>query len=949
MRPTSLRLVVPGGHRSRPWSRVSLALGGVALAALACVPTARAQSFGKNKVQYEQLQWSVLETPHLRLHFYAQEESLARELSAFAESVTVEYDQRFHLAPKSKVPLLLYSTHHLFQQTNATPEELTESVGGLTELIKGRVLIPHNGSWARLRWVTRHELTHWYMLNKITAVMKAHKRSVNWLPDLWFTEGFAEYLGTTWDADAEGLLRDMVLSRMAYPLLKSEPITGSVEMYKEGQSFLLWLAARYGDARIFDLFDNVWRGDDFATVFQITYGRKLADVDEEWFESIQRRYFPEVATANRAREVARAWPQESRFNLAPRALPELSKADTALRYCWFEVGEGSVDLMISEPVRDSLRRTRRVLRGGVSAAFESFHLFQNRPGTSASGLIAVTAKRGGRDALYLIDPATDRILKRLDFPELVALHDPALAPDGNSVVFSAQGYDGQQDLYRASWPRDTTRLERLTHDGYDDIEPALSPDGKWVVWASDRGDLAGRYSLWRLSMDGGQPEALSHPAAGDDRQPAWSPDGKWIAYRSTRGGTSDLWVRPAAPSHEARRVTQLQGVASDPDWMPRGDGLLFTVQEGVSFRTWSMKVTPDSLEAEVEPEPARSSPLPAIADREPAKPYERRLGFDMVQNGISFAPGFGAAGAGQVALTDMLGNEQVLISLANDSDQFGNFWDGWEGGVTYLNQSRRLYYGVGIYRLTRLYDPDFDLVRREKRIGVLGLVSYPFNPFDRVEASVQVQHATNHLLRSGSAPTVDLVSNFLSLVHDDSRWWWDGPTGGSRVNVTAGFTRDMSSGLADYATVLAEVRHYRQPIRHVVLALRGQVTQSFGADAQRAYVGGPGRLHINQRQVIYGLQMANAQAELRFPLLRNLVVSVPSPWQIPTLHGAFFTDAAWAHGQQNMDKVSDGGFALYLGGGVYPELRWNWVWRSNDFRTLTSPAPTTYFTIDFTF
>jgi hypothetical protein len=262
------------------------------LALLALVPSAHAQSFGKNKVHYEQLQWSVLETPHLRLHFYAQEESLARSLSAFAESVTVEYDQRFRLAPKSKVPLLLYSTHHLFQQTNATPEELTESVGGLTELIKGRVLIPHNGSWARLRWVTRHELAHWYMLNKITAVMKAHKRSVNWLPDLWFTEGFAEYMGTTWDADAEGLLRDMVLTRNAYPLTESEPITGSVEMYKEGQSFLLWLAARYGDARIFDLLESVYRGDDFSTVFQITFGRKLVDLDHEWFEGLQRRYYP---------------------------------------------------------------------------------------------------------------------------------------------------------------------------------------------------------------------------------------------------------------------------------------------------------------------------------------------------------------------------------------------------------------------------------------------------------------------------------------------------------------------------------------------------------------------------------------------------------------------------------------------------------------------------------
>jgi hypothetical protein len=369
----------------------------------------------------------------------------------------------------------------------------------------------------------------------------------------------------------------------------------------------------------------------------------------------------------------------------------------------------------------------------------------------------------------------------------------------------------------------------------------------------------------------------------------------------------------------------------------------------VAFHTWSIKVTPDSLKAELEPDPAHRSPLPTVADDSPARPYERRLGFDMVQNGVSFAPGFGGAGAGQLALTDMLGNEQILITLANDSDQFGNFWDGWEGGVTYLNQSRRLYYGIGVYRLTRLYDPDFDVVRREKRLGLLGVVSYPFNPFTRVEATVQVQHATNHLLRSGTAPTVDLVSNFISFVHDDSRWWWDGPTGGSRLNLTAGFTRDMSSGLADYATVLAELRHYRQPIRHVVLAMRGQVTQSFGNDAQRAFVGGPGRLHINQRQVIYGLRMANAQAELRFPLLQNLVVSVPSPWQIPTLHGALFADGAWARGQQNLDRIADGGFAVYLGGGVYPELRWNWVWRSNDFRTLTSPQPATYFTIDFTF
>src|SRR5207247_2750742 len=90
---------------------------------------ASAQVFGKNKVQYEPLDWSVLETPHLRLHYYAEEESLARHLAAFAESVCVVFDGRFRLAPRRHIPILLYSVHHLFQQTNATPEMVSEGTG----------------------------------------------------------------------------------------------------------------------------------------------------------------------------------------------------------------------------------------------------------------------------------------------------------------------------------------------------------------------------------------------------------------------------------------------------------------------------------------------------------------------------------------------------------------------------------------------------------------------------------------------------------------------------------------------------------------------------------------------------------------------------------------------------------------------------------------------------
>ena len=902
-------------------------------------------------MQYATLEWSVLETPHLRLHYYAQEESLARPLAAFAESVTVEYDRRFSMRPRQRIPLLLYSSQHFFQQTNATPEMLTEAVGGLTELVKGRVLIPHTGSWARLRWVTRHELTHAYMIEKFSQVMRAHHRPPAWFPPLWFTEGLAEYFGTTWDADAEGLLRDMFVSRKAYPVTRSEPITGSVEMYKEGQAFLLWLSARYGEARIIGLLENAWRSEDFETDFRITYGRRLSDVDDEWFLAMQKRYFPSLLSAARPADFARPFRQSSRFNLGPRTLPPApADSDTTVRLCWFEAGESSVDLVVSEPARGGGRRERRLLRSGTTPAFETFHPFQNRPAVSADGLIALTAEHEGVDALYLVDPRSGRVTRRMEFPELVEMHDPSVVPGDSAVVLSAQDLGGQADLYRVTWSGEQVTLERLTHDDYDDVDPAVSPDGRWVAFASDRGGDGGRYALFRLPLAGGPIERLSWPPRGDDRQPAWSPDGRWLAFRSTRGGTSDLWVRPAGPAREARRLTRSLGPASDPDWMRDGRGLVFTDQDGVTFRTFILRFDADTLAAEPEPPTPVVAVLPTVRDTTPPQDYQRRLGIDLIQNAFGVSPSFNSTmGFGQVAMSDVLGNEQWLLTIANDSENFGDFWNGWEGGLTYLNQAQRLNYGVGVFRLTSLYDPDFQVLRRELRVGVLGLASYPLNRFDRVEASVEVRHASHHLLRDGDAPTVDLVSNYLSLVRDRSRWSWGGPLGGYRFNLTAGYTRDLSSGVSDFGTLLAEARHYRQLLPGVVLAMRANAQGSYGADAQNIYFGGPTRLHVPDFQALSGQRAMSGNVELRFPLVRGLRLAVPSPWQLPTVNAALYADGTRAWSPGFMQELGVVGWAVYLGGGYYPAIRWNWSWTSQDLVHFDSGVPLHYFSIAYNF
>ena len=940
------------------------------LMALAASPAAT-QSFGKNKVQYEPLRWAVLETPHVRLHFYAEEESLSRRLAAYAESVCVEYDRRFRVQFRHPVPVLLYSAHHLFQQTNATPGLISESVGGLTELIKGRVLLPHNGSWARLAWVTRHELAHAYMLEKLSRVMREHKRSHGYLPPLWFIEGLAEYCGTEWDPDAEGLLRDAVLTGRALPLSRSEPIAGTVQMYKEGQSFLLYIAERFGPEKVFDLFDNWHRADDFEAVFKLTYGVRLADVDKDWFTEIKRRYYPEVANLNTATEQGERLTRRGHYNLGPRALPAAGGPDSLVRFCYFAAEEGGIHLMISEPGEKGRRRDRRLLASGQSPSYESFHLFQNRPDASASGQVVLSAKRGSRDALYLVDATRGRVLRRFEFPNLVAIMDPSFMPGDSAVVFSAQDYGGRSDLYRVSWPAGRVKLERLTQDDFDDVEPDVSPDGAWVAFASDRGDRGGRYSLFRLSLTTAEIEKISWPARGDDRQPVYSRDGRWIAFRSNRAGTSDLYLRPGEPAPECRRVTRMAGPALDPDWLADGRGLLFTGQERVEFQSYVTRFDPDTLAVEAErpePRPVASLAVDAASDTTqavrggpadtwttvvhegPKQPYERRLGLDLIQNAFAVDPGLGAGGGGQIALSDVLGNEQVQIYLSNDSERFGgNFWDGFEGGLTYINQARRLNWGIGLFRLTGVYDPDLDLFRRERRVGVLGLAMYPFSKFTRVEGSVLIRHASDHLLRSGEFTDVDLVSHYLSLVHDNTGWTQLGPSHGSRWVVSAGFTRDMTSGAGDFANTLGEFRHYEQPLPVMVSATRVQAQASFGQDAQRFYLGGRTSLRGYDRRTLSGLRTVLTQQEFRLPLVRGLTFAIPTAWEFPTISAAAFADAAWSWEDGFERHLGSVGTGLYIGGGYFPAFRWNFSWTTSDYYRTFAQRPRTQFLIGFNF
>jgi len=126
---------------------------------------------------------------------------------------------------------------------------------------------------------------------------------------------------------------------------------------------------------------------------------------------------------------------------------------------------------------------------------------------------------------------------------------PDVSADGQWVVFRSgrdgkkgSGRRGNKEIYLMD--KDGGHLRRITNTEGNDTTPAISPDGKWVVYATDR--MGNGLKLWIQPLTDANDEGhLLEPQraylTGVDMHPRFSPDGKWVVFTSDRAGWMDEW------------------------------------------------------------------------------------------------------------------------------------------------------------------------------------------------------------------------------------------------------------------------------------------------------------------------------------------------------------------------------------------------------------------------
>ncbi len=186
--------------------------------------------------------------------------------------------------------------------------------------------------------------------------------------------------------------------------------------------------------------------------------------------------------------------------------------------------------------------------------------------------LAAAISDGGNMDIWILEVERDSFM-RLTMDESVD-QNPRWSPDGKWIIFASNRGKGGFNLYR-QLADGTAEVERLTTSEDFQVPTSMTPDGSILAFFQrNPGTDVDMYYL-RLDDPKAAPEVFL-ATQFTERGPFLSADGKWAAYVSNESGEFEIYVRPFLRPGAKIKVSAGRGFA--PRWSPDGKELFYTTE-----------------------------------------------------------------------------------------------------------------------------------------------------------------------------------------------------------------------------------------------------------------------------------------------------------------------------------------------------------------------------------
>ena len=507
--------------------------------------------------------WKTIETPHFRVHHPQRIGDVAKRAARILEEIHPEITAKWNWKPWSYTEVILVDNTdesngmaavipYNWMLIFVVPPDPDSSLA-------------HYDDWLRMLLV--HEYTHIVQIDAYGGawipirLIFGKTVSPSGINPTWMREGIAQYDETFFTKGGRGrgsysemVVRTSILEETFPPIDVADGLgwrwPGYKTAYIYGIKFVQWLIDTYGEEKFME-FDRRVRSSLLLAMInhqaRNVYGQTFYELWNEWKRSLIERYDREVP-AVRDRGVTPFEPVVPSNREEQYSVPALSPDGTTLAYSVKSPhGPGQIRL------KDMVSGETKVLRKKQAAIQLSWSPDGNK--------IVYSAIRRYKHFyryydLWLYDFGIKKKRKRARrLTSGARARDPDFDPSGHSVVFVA-GQAGTDVLKRLDL--ETKKTKVLTPDVpplTQFANPRMSPDGRFIavsVWKPGDG-----WRIYRYNANGKNPVRLTkgHELVVESR-PVWSPDGRHIIFSSDRTGISNLY----RVSYRGGRMAQITNV-----------------------------------------------------------------------------------------------------------------------------------------------------------------------------------------------------------------------------------------------------------------------------------------------------------------------------------------------------------------------------------------------------
>lgn len=218
--------------------------------------------------------------------------------------------------------------------------------------------------------------------------------------------------------------------------------------------------------------------------------------------------------------------------------------------------------------------------------------------------------------------------------------------------------------------------------------------------------------------------------------------------------------------------------------------------------------------------------------------YKINFSPDLVYANAGYSTLYGLLGTTILSFSDVLGNHRLIGQTSLQIDVKNSDY-----GLAYFYLKERMDFGIQAFHTARfLYRSTFfgDELYRFRNFGLITSASYPFDRFYRMDLGLSLLKVSSENLDNFLIPaeTTTYILPSISFVHDNVLWGYTSPIEGTRYNLTAFSDPGIVKSNQSFFSLTADYRKYFRFWFDNSFVFRISGGSSFGANAQRFFVGG---------------------------------------------------------------------------------------------------------------